>query len=169
MKPKLTIEQMYNLLAEQFEPLTPKKIKKFKNSVSKTIIIRAKLAHSKKVFRDFTFPTDQTLETLAHTILDYFDFDNDHLYGFGNNPKGFYKSPVQYTYNPDESDEVDIPLKDISFFQNKGDKMSFLFDFGDSWLFEIDHRGDNPEDSKVITLVKSQGEAPEQYPNWDEE
>ena len=50
----------------------------------------------------------------------------------------------------------------------KSQKFSYLFDFGDSWWFEIkvlkllEERVEQPE------IIRSEKEAPKQYPDWEE-
>ncbi|HJD32860.1 MAG TPA: plasmid pRiA4b ORF-3 family protein [Candidatus Eisenbergiella stercorigallinarum] len=50
----------------------------------------------------------------------------------------------------------------------KGRKFSYLFDFGDSWWFEIkvlkllEERVEQPE------IIRSEKAAPKQYPDWEE-
>ena len=53
----------------------------------KTVIIRAKLAHEKRTYRDIEIPQHKTLYDLAEAIIFSFDFDMDHLFGFGDDPK----------------------------------------------------------------------------------
>ena len=51
----------------------------------------------------------------------------------------------------------------------------YLFDYGDEWRFKVrvhaiaDFRDENADpDAEYPRLVESVGEAPEQYPAWDE-
>ena len=58
-------------------------------------------------------------------------------------------------------------ISEVPFFQDKGDKMSFLFDYGADWLFEVEHRGFSVSTIKRSRVLKSVGESPVQYPEVD--
>jgi hypothetical protein len=49
--------------------------------------------------------------------------------------------------------------------------MTFLFDYGDNWQFRIEALGQNAKEpgAKYPRLLKTIGEAPEQYPDPDGE
>jgi len=54
----------------------------------------------------------------------------------------------------------------------KGQKFLYLFDYGDEWRFAVKVHAINPaapEDRDYPVLVEAMGEAPSQYPGWDEE
>jgi hypothetical protein len=49
--------------------------------------------------------------------------------------------------------------------------MTFLFDYGDEWLFRVEVIGQNQKQAgvKYPRQIKAAGKAPEQYPDLDEE
>ena len=51
-----------------------------------------------------------------------------------------------------------------------GDKMMMLFDYGDDWRFvvELSGFGEKQPKTKYPRIIKSIGNAPEQYPEIDE-
>jgi len=51
-----------------------------------------------------------------------------------------------------------------------GDTLTYLFDFGDRWLFEIQLERIDTPDAEVdsLAVLQSYGKTPEQYPVWDE-
>lgn len=55
-------------------------------------------------------------------------------------------------------------------WENPGDKMLFLFDYGDNWLFivELADFGVVKPKTKYPRIVKKVGQAPEQYPEVEE-
>ena len=69
----------------------------------------------------------------------------------------------QYNSNPTTSE---ISLREAGL--SKGKKFKYLFDFGENWLFqcrvlkELDFR-------PKPRVVRVKGEAPEQYPNYEDE
>jgi len=147
----------------------------------KTYIICAKLRHAKKIYRDIEISEDDTLYDLASAILDSFNFDMDHLFGFGNKPS-YYDSDIQYDLKTGDDFEIFLfgegggdvkktKIWDIEFFREPKDKMSFLFDFGDDWEFEIELREFEKGvwNKKYPMVLKVNGESPSQYRDWGEE
>jgi hypothetical protein len=56
----------------------------------------------------------------------------------------------------------DVPMR-------AGQTMTFLFDFGDNWEFDVTLEQVDPDRvTKKAEILESHGEAPEQYPNWEE-
>jgi len=54
----------------------------------------------------------------------------------------------------------------------RGQKFLYLFDYGDEWRFNVKVHAINEEADTALTyprIVESVGEAPQQYPDWDEE
>jgi len=47
--------------------------------------------------------------------------------------------------------------------------MKFMFDYGDSWRFELRLERIEPPGKKnaSIKVIEAKGEPPEQYPDWD--
>lgn len=104
---------------------------------------------------------DFTLQNLHKYIQKIVDFDDDHLYEFyvGKNPRNkAYSVPKKTKLN-----EI-YPLT--------GYKIYYLFDFGDSWLFQIKKSRKKKIESKQTkypALIESSGVNPEQYSddeNW---
>lgn len=153
----------------------------------RTYIIRAKFKNDKKTYRDIEIKKDVLLYDLAKAILDSFNFDFDHLFGFGNNPNDYYRSIHQYNLKEEgdfndsmkmmfndnriEDDVEKTQICEVPFFQREKDKMSFLFDFGDDWEFEIELLGfsETAKGKKYPAVLKINGQAPKQYQECDEE
>lgn len=148
----------------------------------RTYIVRAKLKHNKKIYRDLEVLENISLYDLADEILNSFDFDFDHLFGFGDNPNSFYNSKIKYGIKDEQDDFFDdafgrkkdgdveeTTLSEVDFLRTEKDKMSFLFDFGDNWKFEIELRGFGEKERRIKypRILKINGEAPEQYPECD--
>lgn len=127
-----------------------------------------KVSVAPEIWRRLAAPAGGNLAQLAAGILDAFDFDHDHLYSF------LCKSRTGTTFRinhpqlgePLFADQVrigDLPLQPT-------DSMTFLYDFGDEWEFRLQlERLEAPDRRrKKPTLLESHGEAPEQYPDWDE-
>ena len=103
---------------------------------------------------------DFTLHKLHKYIQKIVEFDDDHLYEFyvGKTPRN-----RAYTISKNAR------LNDI--YPIKGYKLYYLFDYGDSWLFQIKKSRKKKTEKKNIkypALIESTGENPEQYPEYEE-
>lgn len=103
---------------------------------------------------------DFTLNELHKYIQELVEFDDDHLYEFylGKNPEN------RAHLIPEDS-------KLNQFYPANGLKLYYLFDFGDSWLFEIRKSSKKKhveENKKYPALIESIGINPMQYPEYDE-
>jgi hypothetical protein len=139
---------------------------------TETHVFRVSL--SPKIYRDFEVISTKKLNDLAETIVQYFGFDFDHAFGFYSLLKGnVLHSPVKYELFADmgESDARSVKRSRIvDAFPEVGDKMTFLFDYGDGWEFrtEVIGRGQKEAGAKYPRLLKEVGKAPEQYPDPDD-
>ncbi len=107
-------------------------------------------------YRVLAIPADYTLFQLAQAILDSFDFEFDHSFGFYDNLKNWTRAGEGYEYFTDLGEGYRFPgventqIKDV--FKEAGKKMLFLFDYGDEWRF-------------LVRLMKeSDKELQEEYP-----
>ncbi|WP_046864801.1 IS1096 element passenger TnpR family protein [Microvirga massiliensis] len=139
---------------------------------SETSILRATL--DTKLYRDIEIPDTKSLYDLGEAIVEAFDFDLDHAFGFYSKLKGhIFDSPVKYELFADmgESDAQSVKHTRISTaFPEVGAKMIFLFDYGDDWRFHLEMIGKGQKQSRVRypKVIASVGEAPEQYPDYEE-
>jgi len=132
-----------------------------------TYIFRVSLG---KIWRRLAISSEATLDVLGGLILESVNFDSDHLDMFS------YKHPNGRTvkvYHP-YSDWVDGPTTDeVNLGElplKPGMTMTYLFDFGDNWTFELlleDIQPGKPK-HKSGKILEQHGKAPEQYPSWDE-
>lgn len=128
-----------------------------------------KVSLDTKVWRRIAIPAKLTLDDLSDAILHAFDFDHDHLYRFSyrNRFGVFVEINHPYVEEPSSTDEVavgEIPLR-------PGASMEYLFDFGDQWQFDVRLEKIDPPDArtKEPKILEKHGEAPPQYPNFDED
>jgi hypothetical protein len=138
-----------------------------------THIFRVSLAP--KVYRDIELASTSKLYDLAFAIVRAFDFDFDHAFGFYSKVSGhIYDSPTKYELFVDmgeSSDARSVKRTRIGeAFPAVGDQMTFLFDYGDEWLFRVKTTGFNKKERgvKYPRVLRSVGDAPEQYPSDDE-
>jgi len=119
-------------------------------------------------WRRIALPGEMYLDNLSFTILDAFKFDHDHLDMFTYKNRFGIQTHVCHPYMDEEplrTNEVligELPIQ-------PGDVMTYLFDFGDKWEFDVELERVDPVDPhiKKPLVIESDGEAPEQYPIWD--
>ena len=121
---------------------------------------------SKGIWRKIRMSHENTFEELHLAIQEAFNFDNDHLYEFyiGGSRR---TAKIIFTGDPSGGIENDITLGEMAIY--KGQKIKYVFDFGDMWEFDItvtniDKNVPIPVKPEIIEI---KGEAPEQYPDWD--
>jgi uncharacterized protein YtpQ (UPF0354 family) len=122
------------------------------------------------VNRTIKLTGDNTLDDLSELINDAFDFDNDHLYSFSFNRKEIlgedsYQPYIEDSFFDNTHNSSDIPIQDI--ITKEKQKVYYLFDFGDSWHFDILVQKIEETDEHIDgEILKSVGIL-NQYPDWD--
>ncbi len=142
---------------------------------AETLIFRASL--ELKICRDFEIAGSSTLYDLASAIVAAFDFDFDHAFGFYSLLKGnILASPVRYELFADQGEAEDgvrgVKRTSVAeVFPSVGKRMSFVFDYGDEWVFQVEFVKRKPMEPRVKLprLLVATGKAPAQYPDFDEE
>jgi hypothetical protein len=122
-----------------------------------------------KVWRLIAMPADATLDDLVYCILRSVKFGSDHLYEFTYRDR--MGAQVSATHPEIEegpwADQVSIGSLPLE----PGQAMELLYDFGDSWRFAVKLERIEPtvvKKAKGPRILESHGEAPPQYPDWDE-
>ena len=109
-----------------------------------------------------------SLEALAATILDAFDFDSDHLYCFSYKDRYGRTVEIVHPYSSGEFGDAsasEVEIGDLPLYQ--GMRIGFLFDFGDNWQFELQTEEVNSESAiEKPRVLEQHGKAPEQYGSW---
>ncbi|MDF5724492.1 MAG: plasmid pRiA4b ORF-3 family protein [Rhizonema sp. PD37] len=121
-------------------------------------------------WRRIAIAARQELSWFAETILNAFDFDCDHLYEFSYKDRFgcTIKIGHQYMEIPPFANKVHIG--DLSL--EPGAKITYLYDFGDRWEFDVQLEEIHPPNSKVEEpkIVEICGDAPPQYwQDWEED
>jgi hypothetical protein len=123
-----------------------------------------------KIWRRIAISSQMSLADLSGLILESVDFDSDHLDMFRYKNQLGRTIEVSHPYADDgylSTDEVnigDLPL-------HEGSSMEYIFDFGDWWEFSVQLEKIETEDLRdnYGAIIESYGDAPPQYPDWDEE
>lgn len=131
--------------------------------------------NTSKISREIEILENASLYKLAETIIDAYNFDFDHCFGFFSKiaEYGYFDSEKKYELFTDLEDEGIEPTgagsvkktKTKEVWQNVGDKMLFLFDYGDNWQFivELVGFGEKKSEQKYPRILKKVGRAPKQY------
>lgn len=146
-------------------------------------VFKAQLDGCPGVRRTIAVCTDQSLADLHDALQAAFDWDNDHLYAFWLDGKFWSRHGTEYVHpfglEGDPFAGWDLPLAKpkrksaevrLSRLRlTKGQRIAYLFDFGDEWrvcltLGQIVAADDDP----YPRILESVGDAPPQYPDYDE-
>lgn len=123
-----------------------------------------------KVWRRLAVPDRISLDELSVAVLDAFKFDDhEHLYEFRyqdqrGKPRLYYHP---YTDDGPYADEITVGEMGLPEKQT----MKYLFDYGDSWRFDLRLERIEPTDKRVKKprVLDAAGKPPKQYPDWEEE
>ena len=120
-------------------------------------------------YRKIAAPGTTSLEALAGSILSAFNFDNDHLYEFVyKNRYGITERIVHPYVESDDFCTTDCVVGELPL--HKGMELTFHFDFGDDWLFQlvVESIASNNSGCSEPTVIEHKGNPPEQYSDWSE-
>ena len=150
-----------------------------------TYVFRVICLHEDDCYRELEIPGNRSLYALAEAIVDAFDFDFDHAFGFYSDlGEDYHRSEVRYELFADMDDADPFiggnggnrarsvkKTKIAQAFTEPGQAMQFLFDYGDDWRFAIQliATGKRYKGKVYPVVLASVGEAPEQYPDWDDD
>jgi hypothetical protein len=120
------------------------------------------------LWRRIAVPGQLTMDTLATTIINAFEFTHDHLYRFSYRNSFGVEKHITHPYLEEEPLTSEVLVGQVPL--RTGQLMTYLYDFGDWWEFDVTlERVDPPDPAmKEPAILEARGEAPEQYPSWDE-
>ncbi|PZO35310.1 MAG: hypothetical protein DCF19_24200 [Pseudanabaena frigida] len=124
------------------------------------------------VWRKIAIPSNFTLYDFSSAILKAFDFANDHLHQFIYKDRQGFQRSIYHPYTQYEEDTIftdKVLLRDWQI--NIGDRITYVFDFGDWWEFNVVLESIDEPDPKLKKpkAIDQKGKAPEQYPDYDNE
>lgn len=131
-----------------------------------------------KVLRKIQIAGTKTLYNFAKVIVNAFGFQFDHCFGFYDNFQRYHDSKRVYELFVDIGEGSSRPwtkgvknTKISQAFKNPGDKVHFLFDYGDCWHFAVELKEIKQAEKWDLkpVILESIGKAPEQYPPCEEE
>ena len=142
-----------------------------------THIFRVTLRDEPSVYRDIEIGSAASLAKLAEGIVHAFDFEFDHAFGFYPDTKSRAVTLGRPAYElfadmGETTGTQSVRKTRIGdAFLEVGQAMTFLFDYGDEWLFRVELTGLGRKAAKARypkVLAKS-GPSPVQYPDPDDE
>ena len=128
---------------------------------------------NKEISRVIEIRGDQTLQQLHEAIFQAYDRWDEHLYEFQFGRRPFDPDGPNYGLptgkNRKHRDARTTKLDDLQLKPHR--VFGYWFDFGDDWWHRIKVQKVVETDSKKrhIRLIKSVGESPPQYPDWDDD
>jgi len=130
-----------------------------------------------KVLRKIRIPGSKSLYNFARVITGAFGFYFDHCFGFYDTLRDRENCKKAFELFVDVGEESTRRVakgvkkaKIAQAFEKPGEKMIFLFDYGDGWQFNVELKEIQyiPKWNLDPVILESIGEAPEQYPPCEE-
>lgn len=122
-----------------------KEYKPLKDASNHTLVLKIQMKDVTKppMWREVEIPADYNFEQLHDVIQVVTGLENSHLWQFnvkayddslliGFSEEGDFHGRLQFVTH--EADET--PL--TQFLQQKGDKLEYVYDFGDDWIFSVE-------------------------------
>ena len=119
-------------------------------------------------YRHIQISANATLYKLHQAILKAFEFEDDHEHAFFMDNHVWSSADAYFSSKAESGDRLTkkYTLKKLKL--TKGQKFKYVFDFGDEWEFQCKVLRELEEDTKTPLVIRSVGESPEQYPEWEE-
>ena len=119
-------------------------------------------------YRHIQISKSATLYRLHEAILEAFEFMDDHAHAFFMDNKTWSQYDAYYSMKMDGSERLTKGRKLEKLNLKKGTQFKYVFDFGEEWRFQCKVLRELEEDTKTPLVIRSVGESPEQYPEWEE-
>lgn len=112
------------------------------------------------IWRKVLVPAEFTFHKLHLVIQNALGWGGGHLYSF--TPSGLGSSPcIEQASDDPEYMDMDSKKTKISMLLNeKGNKFTYTYDFGDNWEHIITVEAVHPDKSKKATLISGKGKCP---------
>jgi hypothetical protein len=135
-------------------------------------VFDAILERDPRVRRTVALAGEQTLDDLSELLREEMGWDDPHLYSFWLNgefwsgPETEYSAPFELEEGSAQSSEIPLGSLELS----PGQRIAYLFDYGDDWRVKIVVRDVARElDEDLPHVLDRVGEAPPQYPQLEED
>jgi hypothetical protein len=117
----------------------------------------------KTIWRKIKISHKHSLNALHLAIQEAFDFDDDHLYSFFMDGKRYSKNAYNSPYCNEGPYADEAIIGELGLYI--GQKILYLFDYGDSWEFQVQLLGIDEKEFMLNDpqIIEAKGEAPSQY------
>ncbi len=120
-------------------------------------------------YRHIQISGESTLFQLHSAILDAFGFIDDHAHAFFMNNSAWSDRDSYYAENVERGLRLSAKYRLSQVDLYKGKQFKYVFDFGDEWMFQCKVLKVAEGSVSEPTVVRSKGEPPCQYGDWDDE
>ena len=121
-------------------------------------------------YRHIELSDRATLEQLSDAIVSAFNFDNDHAHAFFMDDKYWGHGEPYWSAAASLPGKTTRSMKLWKLGLEKGSRFKYIFDFGDEWRFQCRLLRIEETDTPAIAhVIRSVGDAPEQYPRYEED
>ena len=119
-------------------------------------------------YRHIQISANATLYKLHQAILNAFEFEDDHEHAFFMDNHVWSSADAYFSSKTGSGDRLTKKYTLKKLQMAKGQKFKYVFDFGDEWEFQCKVLRELDEDTIIPLVIRSVGESPEQYPEWEE-
>lgn len=120
------------------------------------------------LWRRIAIPADAYFDDLASAIISSVEFSHDHLYYFAYRDRFGSEKYLYHPYMEEGASSSEARIGDVPI--QVGQVLTFLYDFGDQWEFQVTLERVEPDiDVDSATVIATHGESPEQYPTWSQD
>lgn len=123
----------------------------------------------KGCYRHIQISADSTLEELHDVIRESYGFDNDHCYAFFMDNKFWSREDAYFSDDMEKGEQVTARYRLYETGLRKDKQFKYLYDFGDEWRFQCKVLRIVEEATPEPVVIRSKGEAPDQYEDWEDE
>lgn len=122
-----------------------------------------KVSLGASVWARIAIPSDNLMSNLGAAILNAYKFDFDHLYCFTYTDHYGIRANVNHPYMDEPPSADEVTLEELGL--TPGTVMTYLYDFGDNWKFQVLLERIEPADKKLkqSKLLEFHGKRPSQY------
>ena len=163
IKTVLRIEELLNKAPAKRKKTTGKA----KKTPETSLVISVSLESG--CYRHIQISNKESLEAFSDEILNAFDFFNDHAHAFFMDNRAYSDMDCYYMEGFEDGERTTGKYTLEQAGAVPGKKFKYVFDFGDDWTFQCRVLKELNEITPHPRVIRSKGEAPEQYPDWEDE
>jgi Plasmid pRiA4b ORF-3-like protein len=131
----------------------------------------ARLEADTRIRRRIALRADQKLTDLHAALQEAYEWADDHLYAFWLSGRFWDRQSREYTIPFElEPHQRSAATRLSRLGLERGQKIAYLFDFGDEWRVVLTVAAiEAADDGRYPRVLERQGDAPPQYPDYEEE